>query len=122
MIFYFTIFFPSPFQIITQLEAVDAGVKEINKWLDEGDALLASFSLHGTSENIQGQLDRHKVYILFSIHSFRLFFEFLKCYLRLFKCIFMCIFGPMFYFPFDLLLRKKKAWIPCTHAFRSHDL
>ncbi|KAK3865215.1 hypothetical protein Pcinc_029165 [Petrolisthes cinctipes] len=47
-------------QIITQLEAIEGGITEINQWLDDGEALLASFTLHGTNENMQEQLSAHK--------------------------------------------------------------
>ena len=43
------------------MEAVDSGVLEITRWLDDAEALLGSFSLHGTKETIQRQLDQHKV-------------------------------------------------------------
>ncbi|KAF2357499.1 Calponin domain [Trinorchestia longiramus] len=47
-------------QVMTQLEAVDSGVVEVGRWLDEAEALLHSFSLHGTKETIQKQLDQHR--------------------------------------------------------------
>lgn len=47
--------------MVTQLEAVDAGVSEINKWLNEAEGLLSNFSLQGSKETIQGQLDKYKV-------------------------------------------------------------
>lgn len=46
---------------MTQLEAVDSGVVEVGKWLDDAETLLNGFSLHGTKETIQGQLDSHRV-------------------------------------------------------------
>lgn len=36
---------------------------EINHWLDEAEALLTSFTLHGTSEDMQDQLTKQKVII-----------------------------------------------------------
>lgn len=48
-------------QIITQLEAIEGGITEINQWLDDGEALLASFTQHSTNENMQEQLSSHKV-------------------------------------------------------------
>ncbi|KAB7507502.1 hypothetical protein Anas_01389, partial [Armadillidium nasatum] len=48
--------------VVTQLEAVDAGVTEINKWLNEAEGLLDNFSLQGSKETIQGQLDKHRVF------------------------------------------------------------
>ena len=53
--------FLPPQQVMTQLEAVDSGVEEVGRWLEDGDKLLGSFNLHGTKETIQGQLDRHRV-------------------------------------------------------------
>ncbi|KAF2356291.1 Calponin domain [Trinorchestia longiramus] len=47
-------------QVMTQLEAVDSGVVEVGRWLDEAEALLHSFSLHGTKETIQKQLEQHR--------------------------------------------------------------
>lgn len=93
-------------------------MKEINKWLDEGDALLASFSLHGTNENIQGQLDKQKVYFLSFFNTFMSssFLEFLSCCLSSFLNAFLCVFfGPMFSFPFDLFCQEKKRF-----GFRVH--
>ena len=52
----------------TQLEAVDAGISEINKWVDEAEGLISSFSVHGTKETIQGQLEKHKVRFNFFVH------------------------------------------------------
>ena len=49
------------FQIITQLEAVENGIIEINQWLDEGEALLDSFIVHGTNESMQQQQSKLKV-------------------------------------------------------------
>ncbi|RXG70198.1 Nesprin-2, partial [Armadillidium vulgare] len=49
-------------RVVTQLEAVDAGVTEINKWLNEAEGLLDNFSLQGSKETIQGQLDKHRVF------------------------------------------------------------
>ncbi|XP_050704559.1 muscle-specific protein 300 kDa-like isoform X2 [Eriocheir sinensis] len=48
-------------QIITQLEAVESGIIEINQWLDEGEALLNSFIVHGTNESMQQQHNKQKV-------------------------------------------------------------
>ena len=49
------------FQIITQLEAVENGITEINQWLDDGEAMLNSFIVHGTNESMQQQHNKQKV-------------------------------------------------------------
>lgn len=60
------------FQIITQLEAVESGIVEINQWLDDGEALLNSFIVHGTNESMQQQHNKQKV----KIHMFLLLLSF----------------------------------------------
>jgi nesprin-1 len=48
-------------QILVQQESLEAGQIEIGQWLDEAEALLASYSLAGGKEQVQTLLDKHKV-------------------------------------------------------------
>ena len=48
-------------QLIVQREALREGQAEINSWLDKAENLLDSYTLSGGKEQIQTQLERHKV-------------------------------------------------------------
>jgi nesprin-1 len=48
-------------QILVQQESLEAGQIEIGQWLDEAEALLASYSLAAGKEPVQALLDKHKV-------------------------------------------------------------
>lgn len=48
-------------QVLVQQESLEAGRREISAWLDEADALLAERAPSGSREQVQAQLDRHKV-------------------------------------------------------------
>jgi len=48
-------------QILVQQESLEGGRKEISNWLDQADQLLAISQPTGSREQVQAQLDRHKV-------------------------------------------------------------
>lgn len=50
-------------QLIVQREALREGQSEINSWLNKAEDLLNSYTLSGGKDNIQTQLERHKVTI-----------------------------------------------------------
>lgn len=49
-------------QLLTQLEGIEQGQKEVNNWLDEAENLLQTLSLAGGREHIQEQLNKHRTF------------------------------------------------------------
>ena len=55
-------------QILTQLEALDAGESDILGWCSEANTLLASLSSEGNREQLQGQLETHRTFFVKTVN------------------------------------------------------
>ena len=51
-------------QILTQLDALEAGEQEILAWCNEGDSLLQGIIVMGGREHLQNELDKHRNYFV----------------------------------------------------------
>ncbi|XP_044734627.1 nesprin-1 [Chrysoperla carnea] len=49
-------------QLLVQQESLEAGQKEIHRWLDEAELLLGSYTLANGKDAVQSQLERHKTF------------------------------------------------------------
>lgn len=55
-------------QLLVQQESLEAGQRDISKWLDDAEVLLSKLTLGGGKENLQVQLDRHKQFFIRTLY------------------------------------------------------